>query len=103
MKQHVYQFALRRADNKKKQFIIERELIYSKDKLNEDQMKAISDEHKCDIHLIYLGVLTPSKKEEIMNIEYHTKDMIQLKLDLWHEPQEKEQANGWYNFKRYSL
>jgi len=89
-KTHVYQFALRRADDKKQQFIIENDLVYSEDKLSKEDIMLIAEKHRCDIQLTYLGRIVPPKNEEIISIEYHTKEMIQASLDKW----EMEQKNA---------
>jgi len=93
MKSHVYQFALRRADNGKEQFIIEKDLIYTDEKLTREQMQSIADKNMCDVNLTYLGVITSPKKEENINIVYHTQKMIEENLKQWHREKESR-ANG---------
>lgn len=95
MKQHVYQFALRRADNEKKQFIIETDTVYTDDKFTEQQAQEISKKYQCDLKITYLGVLTPTKKEEIIDIEYHSKDMIEAHIIAWKEKEREAFTNGF--------
>lgn len=90
---HVYQFALRRADNNKKQFIIERDLIYADHKLTREQIEDISVKYYCDVQITYLGQLTPTKKEEIINVEYHTKEMIEENIFNWNKEKENDQPS----------
>lgn len=88
-KQFIYQFALRRADNEKKQFIIERETVYTDTKITEEQAYAISQKYGCDVQIVFLGILTPAKKEEIINKEFHSKELIQEYLEVWKTPIEE--------------
>jgi len=90
MKNHVYQFALRRADNEKKQFIIETDLIYSEEKFTKEDLMQMSEKYECDIQITYLGQLTPPKKEEVLSVEYHSKDQIEQNLTRWHNEKEME-------------
>lgn len=95
-KSHVYQLGLRRADDEKKKFIIERDLIFRDIKITEKELQQISDKHKCDVQVVYLGVLAQPKNEETLEIKYHTKDMIQEKIDLWNyeKPQQEVSDNA---------
>jgi len=102
MKDHVYQFALRRADDKKKQFIIETDLVYSDVKLTKEDIMQISEKYSCDVQLTYLGRIIPPKNEEIISIEYHSKEQIEQKLTEWKNEKdvaafakkEQEQSNA---------
>ena len=93
MSTHIYQFALRRADEVKKQFVIESDLVFAKKKLTKEEIQHLADRHACAIRLTYLGVLTPSKKEEYIDAEYHTKDMIEKNINSWKE-NKGEQNDG---------
>jgi len=95
MKNHVYQFALRRPDDKKKCFVIETDLVYADEKLSAEVLKEISEKHKCDIKVTYLGVLLPTKKEESISVDYHSKDMIQAYLDAWQIKKTEEFKYGF--------
>lgn len=84
-KSHVYQFALRRADDKEKKFIIESDLVYTDIKLTQEEVDTIAVKHECDIKVTYLGVLVPTKKEEVLEAQYHTDEMIEKNLLNWRE------------------
>jgi len=85
---HVYQFAIRRASDEKKQFIIETDTVYSEVKLKELDLMRMSEQYQCDVQITYLGKLMPPKNEEIISVEYHTKDQIEQKLTQWHNEKE---------------
>lgn len=81
---HIYQFALRRADESKKAFIIERDLMLTGVKLKAKDLEDIATKNKCDIQVTYLGQLTHQpKKEEVLNHVYHTKEDIEKYIDKW--------------------
>ena len=90
MREFVYQFALRRADNEKKDFVIERDLILTEKRFDAETLEAISKKNQCDIQVTFLGQLISNKKEEVINIEYHTNEMIEEILNQW----EKEKEHG---------
>jgi len=87
---HVYQFSIRRASDEKKQFIIETDTIYSDVKLKKEDLMQISEKYECDVQITYLGKLTPPKNEEILSVDYHSKDQIEQKLTQWHNEKEME-------------
>jgi hypothetical protein len=86
MKQYVYQIALRRADNEKKQFIIERDMVYTETPITEEQGYNISQKYECDIEITLIGILTPTKKEVVIKKDFNTKEMISKKLVAWKTP-----------------
>lgn len=90
MKQHVYQFALRRADDKRKQYVIESDLVYAEQKLTKEFVQEIAEKQKCDIRVTYLGVLTLAKNEEVIDATYHTKEMIEETIFNWKEQEREE-------------
>lgn len=88
---YVYQLALRRADDTKKQFIIERDMITAEHKLDIEKLEAISKEHSCDVQALYIGTLTmPKEEQQPRNVIFHDKDMIEAKLNEWNSPKLKE-------------
>jgi len=94
MKQHVYQFALRRADDERKQFVIETDTVYTENKLTKEQAEQIADTYKCDVKITYIGVLAPTKNEEVITADYHTKEMIEEKIIEWKDKEREAFANG---------
>ena len=93
MKEHVYQLAIRRADDKRKQFVIESDLVYSEQKLTKEYVQEIAEKQKCDVRVTYLGVLTKAKNEEILDGVYHTKEMIQDTIFNWKEKEREAFTN----------
>ncbi len=91
---HVYQFALRRASDKKKQFIIESDLVYTDEKIQQETVNELAEKHKCDIRVTYLGLLKEAKKEEILEATYHTKEMIEKTIFDWKEEEREAFTNG---------
>jgi len=87
---HVYQFAIRRASDEKKQFIIETDTIYSDVKLTKADLMQISEKYECDVQITYLGKLVPPKNEEVLSVEYHSKEQIEQNLTRWHNEKEME-------------
>ena len=94
MKQHVYQFALRRADDEKKQFIIETDTVYTENKLTNEQAAEISAKYKCDVKITYIGQLAPTKNEEVITVDYHSKEMIAAKIEEWKEKEREDFIHG---------
>ena len=95
--QHVYQLAIRRADDEKKQFIIETDLVYNDEKLSKKFAEEISQGYKCDVKLTYLGRLLESKQDEVIDITYHSKEMIASYVEQWKEKEREAFVNGTAN------
>ena len=93
MKTYVYQFALRRADDDKKQFIIETDLLLREKKFKEEEIKAMSEKYKCDMKVTLIGMLTPAKEEQEISIDYHSKDMISSIINDWKEKEREAFVN----------
>jgi len=91
---YVYQFAIRRASDVKKQFVIETDTIYSEEKLTKEDLMQLSEKYECDVQITYLGKLVPPKKEEIISVEYHSKETIEQKLTQWHNEKEAEKFDN---------
>ena len=85
-KTHVYRFALRRASQQHKQYLIEKDTIYTENKLTQKQINKISKQYKADIQTTYLGVLTPPKKESKLDSNYYTKEQISEQIIIWKTP-----------------
>ena len=94
MKTYVYQFALRRADDEKKQFIIETDLLLREKKFTEEEIKQISEKYKCDVKATCIGTLTPPKEEQEINVEYHSKEMISTIINEWKDKEREAFTNG---------
>lgn len=69
-------------------------MVYSEEKLSEEVIKEMAEKHKCDIRLTYLGVLQPPKVEEVIDVAYHTKEMIETTLLNWKEQEREAFLNG---------
>jgi len=91
---YVYQLALRRKDDEKRQFIIENDMITTETLLDELFVKEVADKHKCDVKVTYLGELIAPEVEQILEAEYHTKEMIEAIINEWQEKQREEFVNG---------
>jgi len=80
---YVYQFALRRADNEKKDFVIERDMVFTEKKVTMKTVEKMVNEFKCDVQMTYIGKLTPPKNETVLSKDFHTKEMIESYLEKW--------------------
>jgi hypothetical protein len=89
-KAFMYQLALRRADDKKKQFIIERDTVLTDVKLTNKDLENIANEHNCDVKAEYLGILTQPKEKDkkTLEAEFHTLQMIEDYIEKWKSPTE---------------
>jgi hypothetical protein len=91
---YVYQLAIRKADDQKGQFIIEHDMIKTETMLDEEFAKQTSEKYKCDVQITFLGELTPPEVELKMEAEYHTKEIIEAKINEWQEKQREEFTNA---------
>ena len=92
--QHVYQLSIRRPDEIRKQFTIERDTIYIPKKLTDEDIKKIAYDHNCDVLLVYLGTLTPPKKQEIFEQNYYDQEEIERYIIKWKSPIDKIKEEG---------
>lgn len=91
---YVYQLALRRKDDEQKKFIIENDMITTESLLDESFVKEVSEKHKCDVKVTYLGELISPEVEQVLEAEYHTKEMIEAIINEWQEKQREEFVNA---------
>lgn len=91
---YIYQLALRRKDDDKRQFIIENDMITTETLLDESFVKEISEKYKCDVKVTLLGELISTEVEVILESEYHTKEMIEAAINEWQEKQREEFTSG---------
>jgi hypothetical protein len=91
---YIYQLALRRKDDEKRQFIIENDMITTETMLDETFVKEIADKYQCDVQVTYLGELISPQVEQILEAEYHTKEMIEQAINEWQEKQREEFTDG---------
>lgn len=82
---HVYQFAVRKSDDLKKQFIIEHDIVCSEHKLTKEDLEKVSKKYFCDVKVTYLGVLKPPVEEELLEVDFHTKEMYDELIAKWKE------------------
>lgn len=87
---YVYQLAVRKANDEKRQFVIEHDMITTEEKLTQDFVNQTSKKYECDVSLTYLGELIAPEDEVKYEKEYHTKDMIETKINEWQEKQREE-------------
>jgi hypothetical protein len=87
---HVYQLAVRKADDSKRQFIIEHDMITTEEQLTQEFVDQTSEKYQCDVSLIYLGELIAPDVEVKLEKEFHTKEMIEIKINEWQEKQREE-------------
>lgn len=92
-KLYIYQLALRRADNEKQQFIIERDLITAAKKFYQKDIDQMSKKHKCDVQVQFIGIMEPSQEEITLNGVYHTEKAIEAKLNEWNQPKQEVKKN----------
>ena len=52
---YIYQLAIRRKDDEKRQFIIENDMITTETLLDETLVQDIAEKHKCDVKVTFLG------------------------------------------------
>jgi len=90
---YVYQLAIRKADDEQRQFIIEHDMITTEQQLTQEFVDQTSEKYQCDVSLTYLGTLIEPDVEEKLQKEYHTKDMIETKINQWQEKQREEFVN----------
>ena len=81
--EYVYQLSLRRANNKTKRFEIETDTIISKRKFEQKDIDTMGETFKCDVIVMYIGVLTPTSKENVLETKYHSKEVIEKYLEKW--------------------
>jgi len=87
---YVYQLAVRKANDEKRQFVIEHDMITTEEQLTQEFVDETSKKYECDVSLTYLGELIAPDIEVKMEKEYHTKDMIETKINEWQEKQREE-------------
>ena len=91
---YIYQLAIRRKDDEKRQFIIENDMITTETLLNETFVQDIAEKHKCDVKVTFLGELIAPQIEQVLEKEYHTKEMIEATINEWQEKQREEFTSG---------
>ena len=91
---YVYQLALRRKDDEHKKFIIENDMITTETLLDESFVQEVAKKHKCDVKVTFLGELIAPEVEQILEAEYHTKEMIETIINEWQEKQREEFTSG---------
>ena len=87
---YVYQLAIRKANDEKRQFIIEHDMITTEEQLTQEFVDQTSEKYQCDVSLTYLGELIEPEVEQKLEKEYHTQDMIESKINDWQEKQREE-------------
>ena len=87
---YVYKLAIRKANDEKRQFIIEHDMITTEEQLTQEFVDQTSEKYQCDVSLTYLGELIEPEVEQKLEKEYHTQEMIESKINDWQEKQREE-------------
>jgi len=87
---YVYQLAIRKSNDEKKQFVIEHDMITSEKKLDQQFVNETSEKYQCDVKLTYLGELIPPDQTIEYQMEYYTKEQIAEYIQKWQDDQVKE-------------
>lgn len=85
MKKYIYQLAVRKADQEKKQYIIEHDIVISEKIFNDLDAQEMKNKYECDVQLVYLGELYESEQEIIIDAIYNDHDMIEKQINEWKE------------------
>lgn len=84
---YVYQMSLGKANDETKKFELERDLVFTEEPISKESLHEISNLHKCDVMVSFLGRLVPPSEEELFDyrIDYHTKKMLKEIRKKWSE------------------
>lgn len=101
---HIYQLAVRYADDKRKQFTIERDLIQTDKKLKKSDIVNMSSMNKTDTRVEYLGklIVAPTNEDNVIEVQYHEKEYIAEKIAEWKNPPDASLHYDDKNFEEKS-
>ena len=93
---YLYQLAVGKANNEKKKFLLERDLIFTEKPLTKEDIHDISNTHKCDVMVSFLGELKKPEEHEIFDyrVDYHTKPMVEAIREQWKKEETSENTNN---------
>lgn len=87
---YVYQLAIRKSSDEKKQFIIEHDMITSEKKLDQEFVDETSEKYECDVQLTFLGELIAPDEAIEFQKEFYTKEQIADLVQKWQDDHVKE-------------
>lgn len=89
MNQYIYHLSLRKPDDEKKKFIIETDVIVTRERITKEAAEEISEKNGCDLFIQFLGYLKPDKRfAEPIDITKYDDQAVKEKLEQW----EKEEG-----------
>lgn len=94
---HIYHLSLRRADDERRQFVIEHDMITTEELLDDDFVKKVSDKYQCDVKLDYLGELITPQSDIILDsltASYYDDAFIASKIDEWQKMKDEDFTHG---------